>query len=409
MIAEIVTIGTEITTGSTLNTNTYYLSQKLFELGIETHYHTTVDDDEERLKRVIEIALDRADLIITTGGLGPTKDDMTKEVIAKALGLELELDEEMKKKLQDMFARTGRRMSKNNLKQALRPKGASFIENDNGTAPGIFINKDNKKIIMLPGPPYEMNNMFEKHVKNLIGDETVILSKSVNTVGIGESNLESRLNELKLATPNTTIATFAKGGTVEIKIISNGTDRVRVQEEIDNIVGRLREEFKDYIYGYDNINIEEVVVKMLIEKGKKIGLCESCTGGLVSSMITRVPGASMVLDRAIVSYSNDAKVEELGVNPSTLEKYGAVSEETAYEMAKGLLDRGKVDIVVSITGIAGPDGGSKEKPVGLVYLCVMTRDNHRVIKCNFNGNRQTIQTRTAIKALDEIRKVLINN
>ncbi len=406
MIAEIITIGTEITTGSTLNTNAFFLSQKLFEIGVETYYQTTVDDDEDRLTDVINIALNRSDLIITTGGLGPTKDDMTKEVIAKAIGLELELDLIMEENIKDIFSRIGRCMSNNNLKQATKPIGSQFIENSIGTAPGIYINKDNKKIIMLPGPPREMMLMFNNHVRELIHDDLFIISKSVNTVDIGESSLESRLLELNLATANTTIATFAKDGTVEIKIIGKSKDKEQIQLEVDSIVKAIDQEFSKYIYGYDNIKLEEVVVEKLIDKEYKIGLCESCTGGLVSSMITRVPGASNVLERSIVSYSNSAKVDEVNVQNSTLEKYGAVSEETAYEMAKGLMKKANLDLVVSITGIAGPDGGTENKPVGLVYICVMTKDEHKIIKSNFNGNRALIQNRAAIKALDEIRKIL---
>lgn len=406
MIAEIITIGTEITTGSTLNTNAFFLSQKLFEIGVETYYQTTVDDDENRLIDVINIALNRSDLIITTGGLGPTKDDMTKEVIAKAIGLELELDSIMEENIKNLFDRMGRCMSNNNVKQATKPKGSAFIENSIGTAPGIYINKDNKKIIMLPGPPREMVLMFNNHVRDLVHDDLFIISKSVNTVGIGESSLESRLVELNLSTANTTIATFAKDGTVEIKIIGKSKNKEQIQLEINSIVNAIDKEFSKYIYGYDNIGLEEIVVNKLIDKGYKIGLCESCTGGLVSSMITRVPGASNILERAIVSYSNTAKMDEVNVQNTTLEKYGAVSEETAYEMAKGLMEKANLDLVVSITGIAGPDGGTEAKPIGLVYICVMTKDKYKIIKSNFNGNRTLIQNRSAIKALDEIRKML---
>lgn len=406
MIAEIITIGTEITTGSTLNTNAFFLSQKLFEIGVETYYQTTVDDDEKRLMDVINIALGRADLIITTGGLGPTKDDMTKEVIAKAMGLELELDPVMADNIKNMFNRIGRCMSNNNIKQASKPTNSIFIENSIGTAPGIFINMDHKKLIMLPGPPKEMTLMFNDHVKQLIHDDLFIISKSVNTVGIGESSLETRLLELSLDTANTNIATFAKDGTVEIKIISKGKDKVLIQTEIDSIVNKINKEFNKYIYGYDNLELEEIVVNKLIDKGYKIGLCESCTGGLVSSLITRVPGASNTLERSIISYSNNSKVEELNIKKATLMKYGSVSEETAYEMAKGLMDKTDLDLVVSITGIAGPDGGTEEKPVGLVYMCIMTKDNYEIIKSNFNGNRVLIQNRAAIKVLDEIRKIL---
>lgn len=409
MIAEIITIGTEITSGSTLNTNAFYLSQQLFGLGIETYYHTSVDDDERRLIDVVNIALDRSDLIITTGGLGPTKDDLTKEVISKTLGLDLELDEEVKKDIEKLFRKMGTPLTDNNLKQARKPIGSSFIKNSVGTAPGIFIEIKNKKIIMLPGPPREMRLMFEKHVKFLINDEFNIISKSINTTGIGESMLETRLQGLNLSTTNISIATFAKDATVEIKIIGRGKVKEEIQSEVCKVFEKIKEEFRDYIYGYENVSLEEVVVGILMDKKYKLGLCESCTGGLVSSMITRIPGASNVLERAIVSYSNSSKIDELNVKSSTLDRYGAVSKETAYEMAKGLFNKAELDIVVSITGIAGPEGATREKPIGLVYMCVMTKDNYKIIEFNFNGNRTMIQRRAAIKALDEIRKVCLKN
>ena len=342
MIAEIITIGTEITSGSTLNTNAFYLSQQLFGLGIETYYHTSVDDDERRLIDVVNIALDRSDLIITTGGLGPTKDDLTKEVISETLGLDLELDEGVKKDIEKLFRKMGTPLTDNNLKQARKPIGSSFIKNSVGTAPGIFIEIKNKKIIMLPGPPREMRLMFEKHVKFLINDEFNIISKSINTTGIGESMLETRLQGLNLSTTNISIATFAKDATVEIKIIGRGKVKEEIQSEVCKVFEKLKEEFRDYIYGYENVSLEEVVVGILMDKRYKLGLCESCTGGLVSSMITRIPGASNVLERAIVSYSNSSKIDELNVKSSTLDRYGAVSKETAYEMAKGLFNKAEL-------------------------------------------------------------------
>ncbi|MGN9164088.1 competence/damage-inducible protein A [Tissierellaceae bacterium HCP3S3_D8] len=407
MIAEIITIGTEITTGSTLNTNAKYLASKLLDLGIETYYQTSVDDDPNRLTDVINIALNRADLILTTGGLGPTRDDLTKEVISEALGLQLETDSIMEEKIKDMFSNMNRKMTENNKKQAQKPNGADFIENTIGTAPGIFINHKNKKIIMMPGPPREMKLMFEKSIVPLIAEDYHIISKSINTIGIGESSLETRLLEMNLNTENTSITTFPSEGEVEIKIISKGKDRESLKKEMDITVQKIQDEFGKFIYGYDNVGIENAVVDLLRKKEYRLGLCESCTGGLISSKITAVPGASLVFDRCIVSYSNDCKMEELNVREETLKKYGAVSEETAYEMAKGLIDKSNLNLVLSITGIAGPDGGTKEKPIGLVYICVMTREKYKVVKYNFNGNRTLIQIRATMAALNEIRKILM--
>lgn len=407
MIAEIISIGTEITTGSILNTNTKYLSEKLMELGIDVFYHTSVDDNKDRLSQVLNIALNRADIIITTGGLGPTEDDLTKEVISNTLGLELEMDHIMENNIMAMFKDKDRPMSDNNRKQAKKPKGSSFITNDYGTAPGIYIDLDRKKILMLPGPPHELIPMFENYVYPIIKEDYSILSRSINIYGIGESSLESRLKELPIWNYNNIIvATFAKAGQIEIKIIGKGKIKELVEKQIHEIMKIIILEFNEYIFGYDNILIEEVVFKMLHEGKLRLGLAESCTGGLISSKFTRIPGASDVLDRAIVSYSNLSKIEELGVDKEILKLYGAVSSETAFAMAKGLMTRTNLDICLSITGIAGPGGGTTDKPIGLVYLCIMSRDKHKVIKCHFNGNRATIQNRAATRAFIEIRKFL---
>ena len=408
MIGEIISVGTEITTGSILNTNTKYLSTKLMELGIETHYHTTVDDNNDRLAEVVNIALSRADIIITTGGLGPTEDDLTKEVISHTLGLELEMDSAMEESIIGMFTKMNRTMTDNNRKQAIKPKDSQFITNDNGTAPGIYINKDNKKIIMLPGPPGEMNAMFDNYVIPLIREDYTIIKRSINLYGIGESTLESQLKQMPIwYYENIVIATFVKSGDIEIKIIGKGNNKSIVENQIDEIKQIIIEQFQEFIFGYDNMLIEEVVYKLLIDKNLKLGLCESCTGGLISSRLTRIPGASNVLDRCIVTYSNQAKIEELGVDKNIIEKYGAVSEETAFAMAKGLLKKTNLDIVLSITGIAGPNGGSDLKPVGLVYICIMDRKKHNIIKFNINGYRALIQNKASTYAFAEIRKFLI--
>lgn len=408
MKAEIITIGTEIMVGGILNTNSKYLSNKLVELGIETLYHTSVDDNEKRLTEVINIALNRADIIITSGGLGPTQDDLTKEVVAKSLGLELAIDKEAEKTLIKRFEafHGKRKMTENNRKQATKPNGSILIKNDHGTAPGVFIEKKGKKIIMLPGPPRELMPMFENYVMDLIREDFSIVVKSINTIGIGESTLEAELRTLDIFEDGFDIATFANLGNCEIKLIARGIDRDLLQEKMANKVSVINNHFKDYVYGYDNIRIEEVLVQRLREKNYNLSLCESCTGGKISAKVTSVPGASQIFDRALITYSNKAKIDELGVKAETLDLYGAVSEETAYEMAKGLIDKTNSDIVLSITGIAGPDGGTEDKPVGLVYICVMSKEGYKIFKNNFVGNRITIQERATITALWQLNKFL---
>lgn len=408
MIAEIITIGSEITTGSILNTHSKYISSKLLELGIETYYHTSVDDNKKRVSDIINIALQRADIIITTGGLGPTDDDLTKEVISETLGLELISDKDIEDNIRNIFSKLDKTMPTNNLKQAFKPEGSQFLKNSIGTAPGIFLSKDNKKIIMLPGPSKEMELMFNNEVIPLIHEDYNIIIKSVNIIGIGESQLEMKIKDLINKDSDIIIATFAKEGEVEVKIIGKGKNKDIIENKINNVIKILEQRFHEYIYGFDNIPIEIIVFNLLKEINYKIGFCESCTGGLISSRFSRIPGVSQVFDRSIVTYSNNAKMEELGVNSNTLEKYGAVSEETAIEMANGLLNRDNLDLSLSVTGIAGPDGGTEEKPIGLVYLCISTKDKSMPIKCNFNGNRESIQNKTATRAFFELRKFLLN-
>lgn len=407
MRAEIISIGTEIMIGSTLNTNSQFLSKKLMELGIETYYHSSVDDNEARLSSIFEIALERADLIITTGGLGPTVDDMTKEIIAKVMNLELETDSSMEENILNFFNNVNRNMSSNNKKQARKPQGSEFITNDIGTAPGIFIKKDNKKIIMLPGPPREMNLMFNKYVFPLLEENYHIVMESVNMVGIGESALEIELLSFDFDKEDIMINTYAKEGTIEIKIIGRGKDRELVENKIKKALAILNNKLGEYIYGYNGTSIEEIVLNLAGSKNMKIGLAESCTGGLIASKFTRISGSSKSFDRGIVSYSNQSKMDELNVSEETLKNHGAVSEETAYEMSKGLLEKANLDIVASITGIAGPDGGTENKPVGLVFMCIMDKKEHVIIKQKFNGNRNMIQNRAAITVLNEIRKFLL--
>lgn len=406
MIAEIITIGTEVVMGNVANTNSLFLSRKLTKLGIEVYFHTSVDDDIDRLESVIKTAINRSDLIITTGGLGPTKDDMTKEIVSKALGLDIESDKDMENNIKDIFKKANWMMTDSNKKQALKPKGSKFIKNELGTAPGIYIEKDFAKIIMLPGPPAEMELMFEKSVNALVKEDFNIITKSINVIGIGESSLESKLLSLKLNTQNTSVLTFAKEEFVEIEIISKGKNKKIIEDELLNIINIIKREFSDYIYPYNCLSTEEIIINLLNEKQMTLAVCESITGGMISSRLTKVAGASSVFNRGIISYSNISKIDELGVKKETLEKYGPVSKETAYEMAKGLFDKSVVDIAISTTGLAGPSGATEEKPIGLVYICIITDNLEKNFKFNFDGNRNLIQEKATVEALNEIRNAI---
>jgi len=409
MRAEIISVGNELILGNILNTNTFYITKKLTEIGIDVLYHTSVKDDMQMLENVINIALNRADLLIFTGGLGPTYDDMTKEIVSKTLGLKLIIDEELKESIENYFKKNNRTMTSNNIKQAYIPEGAKYLPNDIGTAPGIFIEHNEKTLVLLPGPPKEMKMMFDKYVVPLIKQDFIIIERTIKTIDIGESQVESILKDIITKNKDVYIATYAKDGIVDIKIVAKGKNQDKIEELLNKTIKEIESKISDYIYSYEDENIEEVVFRMLKENNMKIAFCESCTGGLITSKFTRIPGVSEVFDRAYITYSNISKVEDLNVSKKTLEKYGAVSEETALEMAHGLLNKTNVDIALSVTGIAGPSGGSEEKPVGLVYIGICTKNCSRVIKSMFSGDRISIQNRAYLKAFNELRKFILNH
>lgn len=405
--AEIISVGSEITLGSTLNTNSKFIARELLAIGIETLYHSSVDDNEERLKEVINTSYKRVDLIITTGGLGPTADDITKEVVAKTLNLNLIPDKNMESKIKSIFHNSSKVMTKNNLKQSFKIENSSFLENGVGTAPGIFLNLPDKQIILLPGPPKEMKPMFLNEVLPLLSRENYIINKSINLTDIGESNVEMNLKDLLNYNTNIKIATYAKDSEVEIKLIgqsSNSKDNLK--SEMQNLITIIESRFKNYIFGFDNKPIENIVFDLLLKANYKIGFCESCTGGLVSARFSRIPGVSKVFDRAIVAYSNNAKIKEVKVNRDTLEEFGSVSKETALEMARGLLNKSNLDLVVSTTGYAGPNSNKENDQVGLVYICIADKNVNKVIQCHFNGNRETIQNKAVTKCFYELKNFL---
>jgi len=409
MRAEIISVGNELIFGDTLNTNAHYITRRLTEIGIEVLYHTSVKDDIEMLESVINIGLNRVDLLVFTGGLGPTYDDLTKEAVCKALGLKLIENEELKSTIENYFKINNRKMTSNNIKQALIPEGAKYLPNDIGTAPGIFIEHDKKILVLLPGPPKEMKIMFNKYVVPLIKQDYIIKEKTLKTIDIGESHVETLLKDIINDSKDVYIATYAKEGIVDIRVVAKGNNKDKVEEALNKAMRKIETKISDYIYSHEDESIEEVVFKMLKERKMKIAFCESCTGGLITSKFTRIPGVSEVFDRAFVTYSNISKMEELNVSKETLEKFGAVSEETALEMAQGLLEKTKVDIALSVTGIAGPSGGSEKKPVGLVYIGICSNNSSKVIKSKFPGDRISIQNRTYLKAFNELRKFILDH
>ncbi len=409
MKTEIISIGTEITTGGILNTNSYYLAKELLNIGIETTYQTSVDDNPTRLKEVFEIAFNRADLIITTGGLGPTEDDMTKEVLADFLGLKLTTDEDELKNLKAKFINRDK-IPTNNYKQAVRIEGSKFIYNAVGTAPGTYLEYDGKKIILLPGPPREIEPMFINEVRPILnGEKLNIITRSINVTNVGESQVEMDIKDLIHLYDDIEIATFGKIKNVEIRLIARGENKEVLEDKISKITEEIEARYGDNVFTYNNRPIEDVVIDLLREKQLKIGFAESCTGGLLSGRIVRVPGASDVFDRGKVTYSNEAKEEELGVKKATLDKYGAVSEETAREMLLGLFNSSHIDLGISITGLVGPKSDNTKKPVGLVYLALGNKKTHYIEKLNLKGDRKNMQDRIVETALFSIRKFILEN
>jgi len=408
MKSSIVSIGTELLFGQIVNTNAVYLSQQLNELGFDVYYHFSVGDNAQRLKDILEYALERSDLLITTGGLGPTQDDLTKETIAQLMGKKLEFHEPSYQRLSSFFKQRNREMSQNNLKQVYLPQDCIVLQNDNGTAPGFIVENDNKIVISLPGPPKEMQPMFENYVKSYLQTKSnhVIYSKILRFFGIGESALETELLDLISSQVNPTIATYAKEGEVSIRISAKAKNENEAQQMIDPVVQEIKSRLQPYLYSENNEELVEVVAKKLLEKNITISLAESCTGGLIASALTSVPGISKCFDRAMVTYSNISKVEQLGINPSTLEKFGAVSEETAKEMVIGLKQKSKSDLCLAITGIAGPDGGSPEKPVGLVYISLLYQDHLQCNSYRLIGTRERIRRQAVLFALNMIRNIL---
>ena len=396
MICEIISVGTEVVTGDITDTNAPFISKQLVSLGIDTMYRTSVRDDDETICEVLNIAKKRADLIITIGGLGPTYDDFTKEEVAKVNNLKLVRSEEIEESLKNYFEKTGRVMTENNLKQADIIEGCTVLKNNNGTAPGLVVEKDKKIFILLPGPPSELIPMFKEQVAPYLKEKTgkIIIEKTIKLCGIGESYVEDALHHMMTTVKNPVIAPYAKIGEVHLKLTSTGETKEEAEELLKPCYETIYSNFEKYIYGEDDDTLSSQIIKWLKEKNLKVAFCESCTGGYISKTITDMSGASEVFDCGIVTYSNSMKSRLVGVSPVALKEKGAVSEEVASQMAKGIRNLSGADIGISVTGIAGPGGGTEEKPVGLVYMGFSTKNTTITKKLNFKGNRDKIRLAT---------------
>ena len=374
MKAAILSVGTELLFGQITNTNTVFLSRKLNALGIDVMYHYTVGDNPERLAEMIETSFKDCGLVITTGGLGPTQDDMTKEIACQVMGDHLVMHDDILESIKKRMLSYKKAMTDNNIKQAEMPSRCTIFYNDSGTAPGFALSRESnlKKqwIACLPGPPGEMTRMFEKSVQNWLESlsEGYLVYKEIRTFGIGESDLETLLLPVIDGQTDPTVATYAKNGETSVRVASKRNTREEAERAVYGMIEEISDLAGSYIYSCDGLEYPQVVGNLLLEKGLSISAAESCTGGGFASALTDIPGISAVFDRSLVTYSNKAKIDELGVRPDTLNKYGAVSEETAIEMAEGVRNVSGSDIGISVTGIAGPDGGTPDKPVGLVYI-----------------------------------------
>ncbi|MFL0270212.1 competence/damage-inducible protein A [Candidatus Clostridium radicumherbarum] len=410
MKAEILAVGTEILLGDIVNTNAHYLSQRLANLGISVYYQTVVGDNEERLLKAYDLAFKRADLVIATGGLGPTKDDLTKEIGAKYFGKDMYLHEESYKHIKELFDKLNRPISEGNKKQAIIPEGALILPNPNGTAPGCIIEEGNKVLVMLPGPPKEMEPMFEASVVPYLDkfSDGVIVSKVVRVVGLGESAMAEKVLDLIENQTNPTVAPYAKDNESILRITAKANTIKDAEALITPIEEEIRKRIGEDIYAEGEISLSEVVGEMLVRNNLTIGTAESCTGGLLSGTLINYPGISSVFLEGAVTYSNEAKIKRLGVKAETLESFGAVSEETAAEMAEGIARTAGTDIGISVTGVAGPGGGTLEKPVGLIYIGLYFKGKVKVKKLNCNGDRQKVRNRTVVAALDLLRREISN-
>lgn len=415
MVTELIAVGTEILLGNIVNTNSAYLSEKCAELGLAVYYQSVVGDNPDRMKRVIKTALDRSDVIILTGGLGPTEDDLTKEITAEVMGFPL-VEDLHTKELMEAYLKEyeknhpQRRITKNNYKQTMVPKGSVVLDNHNGTAPGLIMEKKGKTAILLPGPPNEMVPMFEESVYPYLRKKQpeIIYSRMVKICGIGESQVAEEIQDLIEKQTNPTIAPYAKTGEVHLRITAKAEDEKKCKEMIKPIVHELKKRFgKDVFATKEEKTLEEAVVDLLKEKNMTLSLAESCTGGAVAARIVNVPGASEALICGFVTYTNRAKRKCLGVKKSTLKNEGAVSAKSAKEMAKGGAKAAETDVCLSVTGLAGPGGGTEETPVGTVFMGCCCAGKTTTREFHFTGNRSRIRGQAVAQALTFIRDSLL--
>lgn len=405
--AEVLAIGSELTNGQCLDTNSPWLSRKLAEIGITVRWHTTVGDDLDDNLHAFRIAAERADLVVSTGGLGPTQDDLTREALSRVADAPLELHEPSLAAIEQMFAQRGRVMPEANRVQAYCPRGGVMLPNEHGTAPGIWLETPRTVFVALPGPPREMQPMWEQEVvprlRQRFGSTGVTIHRRINTFGWGESMVEEKVRDLTRRGHVPEVGITAHDAVVSLRIIGRGPDAEAAWRQIEPIEKLIRERLGPIVFGVDDEDLHDVVARMLHEREMTIATAESLTGGLVAQMLSRVPGVSENLRGGVVAYTNEVKRDWLGVPQELLDRYGAVSPQVAEAMAVGCRERFGTDLAVSTTGLAGPGGGTPEKPVGLVYAAVAWKDGVRSSHFLWGTERTQIQGRAARMALNLAR------
>jgi len=410
LTAEIIAVGSELLTPERTDTNSLWLTEKLNEIGVEVKLKTIVGDDEMRLEETIRDAVKRSDIVITTGGLGPTEDDVTRQVSAKAIDRELVYHTELEDDLRTRFERWGRKMPEINKRQAYVIDGSDVLPNPNGSAVGMFARVGEKFLAVLPGPPRENQPMFIDHVlphlKKAAGT-IFVKRRNLRVVGLGESALDEAIAPIYTAYKSVQTSILFNKTEVEVQISATDTDETAAKRTADELADKVVEKIGVAVFSFNGETMEEVVGKLLTERGLTVSLAESCTGGLIAERLTDMPGSSKYFLEGAVTYSNGAKISRLGVKSETLDRFGAVSAETAEEMAVGMRERAQTDFAVSITGIAGPDGGSEEKPVGTVFIALADAEGVRSMKFVFPGDRYLIRWRSSQAALDFLRRRIL--
>lgn len=405
--AEIIAVGSELLTPYRIDTNSLWLTDQLNAIGVEVKLKSVVGDDEARLEETIRDAMKRSEIIVATGGLGPTEDDITKKVFARVLRRRLVLHDNVLDTIRARFARRGMKMPEINSRQALIPEGATVLANENGTAPGILMTEKNCTIVLLPGPPREMKPMFTEAVMPLLRHrmgEMIIVRRTLNTFGLSESGLDELAAPIYLKYTNPTTTILANEGQIELHLAARARNEREAERLLDEVSEQLEEVLGDHVFAHRGETLEQVVGELLSLKGYTLAVAESCTGGLLAGRITDVPGSSKYFLQGVVTYSNEAKVNLLGVPNKLLQEHGAVSAEVAEAMAIGIRRRARSTVGISITGIAGPDGGSETKPVGLVYIGLADEVQSSSRKFTFPGDRQLIRNLSVRAALDLIRR-----